>query len=77
MDDSEADFNWCATGLDVAPWPLARRASPERGAQAAASQRSPQPRDSARDSAQDIIRAFFATLARVHGAPQPAVREKS
>ena len=73
MDDGEADFNWCATGLDVAPWPLARRASPERGPQASAGQRSPQPRD----NAQDIIRAFFATLARVHGAPQPAAQEKS
>ena len=72
MDDSEADFNWCATGLDVAPWPLARRASRERGPQAAAAERPPRPHD----SAQDIIRTFFATLARVHGAPQPATQEK-
>ena len=72
MDNGEADFNWCATGLDVAPWPLAWRAPTQRGLQAAAGQRPVRPQD----SAQDIIRAFFATLARVHGAPQPATQEK-
>ena len=29
-----------------------------------------------RETAQDVIRDFFATLARVHGAPGPAAQEK-
>lgn len=29
-----------------------------------------------RDTAQDVIREFFSTLARVHGAPQPMTQEK-
>lgn len=29
-----------------------------------------------RENAQDVIRDFFATLARAHGAPLPAAQEK-
>ena len=40
----------------------ARRASP--------------PAQTPRANAQEVIRDFFATLARVHGAPAPATQEK-
>jgi hypothetical protein len=45
------------------------RAKPQARQARAAAQRP-------RDNAQEVIRDFFAALARVHGAPLPVLREK-
>jgi hypothetical protein len=34
------------------------------------------PAQKPRENAQEVIRDFFAALARVHGAPAPAAQEK-